>query len=925
MDDLVFGLLWLAIPVLVLVFPIFVLSRLAQLKKEVDFLKSKIDYYDRELTRRSIGEQASPTSAPTVSPGFTPMQRPIPTEVPNVPPLQTAATPTLYQAPAHVLGPPTAANTSFQPSPFQASASRQATQSTQTPSAQEKKAADVESLLGSNWLAKLGIAAIAIAAAFFLQYAFRENWIGPRGQVGIGLSGAAVMLAIGQYLLRKERYNTYAQSLSSGGIIVYFLSIYAACNFYHPQVIAISQGLAAFAIGAIGASALAIYNKTEVPATICILGAFAAPVLIRNADSGVSQSMRPLYEYLVFLNIWVACLCRIRPWYSLSTIAFACTWLIYFQVTPSNSGWSSELFAILFLLSSFYAGGRVLATSPQQKQEDQPATMPAQMQVGLAMILGGCVAFAITSMSVLSPYRLLAISDVALAGILLSVLLAIFAAFIPGTGPFDRQIRIGLGYLSASALLAMIATALNTTPVVPVSGALTAFLFSLITFLMFSAAALAQHRDQTMEAPATALAAANLIIHAFSAHAALYSVRLAGAPAFSLWLPVAGCLSLVAAWIATRQRSMSRLLPRVLASGAVLLPMFGMLSLNPGASVASAIDYWRTDSLAALTAGFLLLSACWLAMRSRMLWAGARTNAVAAIGNSAWFAGSLLLALGDRRLHDISVLAGFALALAAYHAIVGIYVLRSNSKINRLIYLGIAVAYFTAAVPLQLHSGFITVVWSVEAAALIWTGSVQSDRRIRNYGLVLLMLSVVRAVGVDLLVSPVPTVLFLNTRTMAGLAVTIAAYLSARVMVKADASLAEDEQIVPGLLALAANTTTLLFISLDLWDDSGRRWGSVGGASAQQLSLSLFWALYGLGGVCVGIWKQIRPVRLFAVGLLLFSLVKVALYDLSSLDTPYRIVSFFALGVVLLIVSLLYTRFEERLKTEQKTVSEDSI
>jgi len=50
------------------------------------------------------------------------------------------------------------------------------------------------------------------------------------------------------------------------------------------------------------------------------------------------------------------------------------------------------------------------------------------------------------------------------------------------------------------------------------------------------------------------------------------------------------------------------------------------------------------------------------------------------------------------------------------------------------------------------------------------------------------------------------------------------------------------------------------------------------------------------------------------MGLLYLSVLKVFIFDLSFLEQPYRIVSFFGLGLLLLLVSLLYTRFEGRLK-----------
>ncbi len=122
----------------------------------------------------------------------------------------------------------------------------------------------------------------------------------------------------------------------------------------------------------------------------------------------------------------------------------------------------------------------------------------------------------------------------------------------------------------------------------------------------------------------------------------------------------------------------------------------------------------------------------------------------------------------------------------------------------------------------------------------------------------------------------------------------------------------EDElakEVRPALLVLA-NVYTLVFVSVDLWQHFGKVWVGPDRQSAQQLSLSIFWSCYALIVLCIGIWQRARLVRLFAMGLLYLSIFKVFLLDLSFLATPYRIVSFFGLGVILLVVSLLYTRFE---------------
>jgi uncharacterized membrane protein len=147
---------------------------------------------------------------------------------------------------------------------------------------------------------------------------------------------------------------------------------------------------------------------------------------------------------------------------------------------------------------------------------------------------------------------------------------------------------------------------------------------------------------------------------------------------------------------------------------------------------------------------------------------------------------------------------------------------------------------------------------------------------------------------------------------LAGASVVACAYLAAHLLWRRRTELTEEESpLVPWLIG-AANLLTLVFVSVDLWEFSRQVW-STDGQGAAKLSLSLFWTLYAFAAVSVGIWKRIRPVRLFAMGLLYFSIFKVFLFDLGDLGQPYRIYSFLTLGVILVSVSLLYKRFEERL------------
>jgi uncharacterized membrane protein len=81
---------------------------------------------------------------------------------------------------------------------------------------------------------------------------------------------------------------------------------------------------------------------------------------------------------------------------------------------------------------------------------------------------------------------------------------------------------------------------------------------------------------------------------------------------------------------------------------------------------------------------------------------------------------------------------------------------------------------------------------------------------------------------------------------------------------------------------------------------------------AEQLSLSLIWTVYGGVMLTAGILRRNRMLRVMALCLLGITIIKVFLIDLSSLDRVYRIISFIALGAILLAVSFLYQRYRQR-------------
>lgn len=78
--------------------------------------------------------------------------------------------------------------------------------------------------------------------------------------------------------------------------------------------------------------------------------------------------------------------------------------------------------------------------------------------------------------------------------------------------------------------------------------------------------------------------------------------------------------------------------------------------------------------------------------------------------------------------------------------------------------------------------------------------------------------------------------------------------------------------------------------------------------------LTIAWGMEALVLLGVGFTFRERAARLQGLGLFLVCVLKLFLYDLRNLDTPFRILSFIALGLILLGVSWIYTRFRAQLQ-----------
>jgi len=73
-----------------------------------------------------------------------------------------------------------------------------------------------------------------------------------------------------------------------------------------------------------------------------------------------------------------------------------------------------------------------------------------------------------------------------------------------------------------------------------------------------------------------------------------------------------------------------------------------------------------------------------------------------------------------------------------------------------------------------------------------------------------------------------------------------------------------------------------------------------------QMYISVMWALYAVALMVIGFWRKVVTLRYIALGLFTLALLKVFTYDMSAVESVYRIAGFIVLGGALIAVSFLY-------------------
>ncbi len=170
-------------------------------------------------------------------------------------------------------------------------------------------------------LGRIGIAAVVLGMAFFLKYAFDNNWVGPAGRVMIGILIGIVVMVLGQWL--RKKYLNYSDLLMGGGMAILYLSMYSAYGYYHliDPMMAFMGMIVVTAVGAL----LSIMNATKTLAVVAFVGGFLSPFLIGP------QNLTPwvVFTYITILNAGILAILLYKKWPHLVIVGLVGTWMYF--------------------------------------------------------------------------------------------------------------------------------------------------------------------------------------------------------------------------------------------------------------------------------------------------------------------------------------------------------------------------------------------------------------------------------------------------------------------------------------------------------------------------------------------------------------------------------------------------------------------
>jgi uncharacterized membrane protein len=222
-------------------------------------------------------------------------------------------------------------------------------------------------------------------------------------------------------------------------------------------------------------------------------------------------------------------------------------------------------------------------------------------------------------------------------------------------------------------------------------------------------------------------------------------------------------------------------------------------------------------------------------------------------------------------------------------------------------HLSLALSFLTIAIPLKLTGHGITIGWFAESLAALWiAGTLDLDARARAALEWLGIASMLLAAGGALLGPEFfgqSAHAFGNRAFLTSIGVVVALIVAMLLLRRLPPSVraAPDPLAVTALFLVLMNVVLLVAMNREIVR-------ALAGSNTADFAFSGWMAVQGAAMLAAGFWKRAALARWIGLLLLAITIVKMVVYDMRSLGTGYRVVSYLALGVLLMVVSFAYQK-----------------
>jgi len=272
-----------------------------------------------------------------------------------------------------------------------------------------------------------------------------------------------------------------------------------------------------------------------------------------------------------------------------------------------------------------------------------------------------------------------------------------------------------------------------------------------------------------------------------------------------------------------------------------------------------------------------------------------------------------IMSLTEAAFPDWTAAAALALCLA-YGGLLLIVVRRFDDLRAETTYAITAMLLLVIATAIQFDDFVRIVFWSLEALALFWAGVYVRRSFLWKaapglFGLAALtLISINNGLWYESASWFTP---ILTTRTGA-YCILAGALLLCGFFIRNIDTASEQKQRhalqIAGIVVLFVWTTVEMndYFRLQIQSATGDHLDTL--KNMRQLAVSGVWLIDAVIIMALGMWQRTQVIRITAMVFFGCAVLKMFVYDLSFLDTLYRIVSFIGLGVILMLVSYVYHR-----------------